>query len=90
MKLLEMGKDMKIKHSASSPPEKNMGTFFLKKPCMGEQTFFDKLMGGFSYMETMIRSCCEEGEVSQIYFPVILNTVNLRIFPGCGGRHAGK
>ena len=45
MKLLEMGKDMKIKHSLSSPPAKYGGTFFVKKIRMGEQTFLSKLVG---------------------------------------------
>ena len=46
MKLLEIGKDMKIKHSISSP-SKVWGIFFLKKICMGGgQTFWGKLMGG--------------------------------------------
>ena len=45
MKLLEMGKDMKIKHSVSSPPYKVWGTFSVQL-CMGEQTFLGKFMGG--------------------------------------------
>ena len=50
MKLLEMGKDMKIKHSVSSPPTKYEGTFFAKKLCMVER-FWANLWGMF-YMGT--------------------------------------
>ena len=49
MKLLEMGKDMKIKHSNN----KVWGKFFRKKKlCMREQTFFCKFIGGLFYMGT--------------------------------------
>ena len=44
MKLLEMGKDMEIKHSLSSRPTKYGGTFFVKKLCMVEQTVLGKFM----------------------------------------------
>ena len=45
--LKKMGKDMKIKHSVSIiPSAKVWGGFFLKKLCMGEQTFSEKFMGG--------------------------------------------
>ena len=37
--ILEIGKDLKIKHSVCSPPTKYGGTFFIVKLCMGEQTF---------------------------------------------------
>ena len=43
--LLEVGKDLKIKHSLSSPPANYGGTFFIKKLCIGEQTFLGKLFG---------------------------------------------
>ena len=52
MKILEMGKDMKIKHSVSSPPCKVWGNVFAKKLCMGEQVFLGKFMGGMFYMGT--------------------------------------
>ena len=39
MKLLEMGKDMKLKHSVSS-----WGDFFLKRALHREQTFLGKFM----------------------------------------------
>ena len=38
---------MKIKRSAPAPPWSNVGTFFLKKLLMGEQTFFGEFMGEF-------------------------------------------
>ena len=46
--LLEMGNDLKIKHNFFSPPNKLTkyeGTFFIKKLCMGEQTFLGKFLG---------------------------------------------
>ena len=47
MKLLEMGKDMKIKHNASSPPPtKYGGTFLVKRFCLGEH-FWENLWGMF-------------------------------------------
>ena len=55
--LLEMGKDLKIKHSVSSPPAKYWGTFFIKKLCMGEQTFLVNLFLGCFTWGLMIRSC---------------------------------
>ena len=56
MKLLEMEKDMNIKHSVSSPPVKYGGTFFVKKLCMGEQTFGGKFIRGCFTWGLMIRS----------------------------------
>ena len=50
MKLLEMVKDMKIKHSVSLSPKAWEDFFFLEKLFMGEQTFFGKFMGGLFYM----------------------------------------
>ena len=44
MKLLEMGRDMKVKHSVSSPPAKYGRTFFAKKLSIGKQTFLVKLI----------------------------------------------
>ena len=57
MELSEMGKDMKKKHSLSSPPTTHGGTFFVQKLCMEEQTFLGKLMGGCFIWWLMIRSC---------------------------------
>ena len=57
MKPLQMGKDMKIKHSVSSPLTKYGGTFFVKKLCMGEQTFLGKFMGEYFTWGLMVRSC---------------------------------
>ena len=56
MKLLEMGKDIKIKHRVSSPlpPTKSGGTFFAKKLCMREQAFFmGKCYGEMFYLGTI-------------------------------------
>ena len=44
-KLLEMGKDLKIRHSVSSPRTKYGGTFLIKKLCMEEQTFLGRFLG---------------------------------------------
>ena len=46
MKLLEMGKDMKIKQCLLSFLQSMGKLFFVKKLCMGEQTFLGKLLGG--------------------------------------------
>ena len=51
MKLLEIGKDMKITHSLSSPPEKVWGNF-CKKVLHGGTNFFGQIYGGFFYMGT--------------------------------------
>ena len=46
MKLLEMGKDMKIQHSVSSPPYKVQRNFFCKKDlCLGNKRFRKNLWG---------------------------------------------
>ena len=50
--LLEIGIDLKIKHSVSSPPYKVWETFFIKKLCMGEQTFLGKIFFEMFYMGT--------------------------------------
>ena len=58
MKLSEMRKDMKIKHSVSSvpPPLQCIGElFFVKKLCMGEQTLLGKFMGRCFTLELIIR-----------------------------------
>ena len=47
-------KDLKIKHSVSSPPYKIWETFFMKKLCMGEQTFLGKFFGGCFTWRLMI------------------------------------
>ena len=52
MKLLEMGKDMKIKHSVSSPPAKYGETFCREKALHGGANFFGKIYGGMFYMGT--------------------------------------
>ena len=51
-----MGKDLKVKHSVPLPPTKYGGTFFIKKLCMGEQTFLGKGLAGCFTWEPMIRS----------------------------------
>ena len=51
MKLLGMGKDMKIENSLYSPAAKYGGTFFMKKLCMGEQAILGKLMRVVSHCD---------------------------------------
>ena len=52
MKFLEMLKDMKIKHSASTSPYKVWRNFFCKKVLHGETNFFGQIYGGMFYMWT--------------------------------------
>ena len=52
MKLLEMGKDMKIKYTVSSRPTKYGQTFFVKKLCIGGTNFFGQIYRGMFYMGT--------------------------------------
>ena len=52
MKVLEMGKDMKIKHSVSSSPTKYGGTFFSKKALHLGTNFFGQIYGRMSYVGT--------------------------------------
>ena len=47
-----MGKDMKIKHSVSSPPAKYGETFCREKALHGGANFFGKIYGGMFYMGT--------------------------------------
>ena len=63
IKLLKMGKDMKIKYSVSSPlpSTKYGGSFFAKKLCMAEQTFLGKFIGGCFTWGPIIRSYKEGG-----------------------------
>ena len=51
MKRLEMGKDMKIKHSVSSPPAK-YGECFRKKALLGRIHFLGQIYGRMFYMGT--------------------------------------
>ena len=62
MKLLEMLKDVNIKHILSFP--KVWENFFpLKRLFMGEQTFLRKFMGDYFTWGLMIKSCKEGGKV---------------------------
>ena len=83
MKLLEMGKDMKINHSVSSPlpPRPKYGeTFFFKKPKKALHwgaNCFGKFMGKFLWANTwglMIRSCKVGGGSFANTFSSNLNT----------------
>ena len=66
--------------------KKHEGTFFLKKLCMGNKLFWANLWGMF-YMGTkdqIMQGCFTNA------FSSHPNTVNLRIFPGHGGRSTWK
>ena len=52
MKLLEMGKDVKIKHSVSSAPYKLCRNFFRKKVWHEGTNFFGQVYVGMFYMGT--------------------------------------
>ena len=94
IKLSEMGKDMKIKHSVSSPTRKVWGNFFLKNLFMGKKCMVGR--GGVSkYMGHILMfyigtndQIKQEGRKSfPNEFSSNLNTVDLKIFPCHGGRH---
>ena len=50
MKLLEMGKDMKIKHSVFSPLYKVWETVFSRKTLHGKRNVFRPIFWGMFYM----------------------------------------
>ena len=77
---------MKIKHSVSSK-RYEARTFFLKKLCMREQTFLRKVYRGLFYIGTNDQIMQEVGESFTNEFSSNLNTGNLKIFPGHGGRN---
>ena len=54
MKLLEIGKDMKIKYNVSfpNPPYKVWGNCFLKEALHGGTNFFRQIYGEMFYMGT--------------------------------------
>ena len=85
MKLLEMGKDMKIKHSVSSP--KCMGRLFLKNSLHGGANSLGQIYGGMFYMETNDQIKQRRRKSFTSAFSSNLNTANLRLFPGHGRRH---
>ena len=82
MKLLEMGKDMKLKDSVSNIPRKCGGTFFLKKLCRGNNLFWINLW-------RVVLHGVMQGQRKSFTnaFSSNLSTVNLKTFPGHGGRH---
>ena len=77
-KLLKIGKDMKIKHSVSSPPLQSIGELFSQKSfAWGNKHFGANLLGCFTW-GIMIRSC-KGGrlmvkrfqKLSRVIFPII-------------------
>ena len=88
---LEMGKDMQIKHSISSP-SKVWGDLFLKKALhgWGDKLFWVNLWEGLFYMRINNQIMEWEKKSFTNAFPINLNTVNLKIFPGHSRRHTFK
>ena len=89
MKLLEMAKDMKIKHSVSFSQKTNVWEdfFLLKRLFMGEQTFWGKFMGGLFYIGSNDQMLQGEKKSFTNAFFNNLNSVNLKNFRSHGGRH---
>ena len=87
MKLLEMGKDMKVKHSISNISPKVWGTFFLKKLWKGEKNIFGQICGGLFYMDCNDQIMQGWRKSFTDAFFSNPSTVNRKIFPGHGGRH---
>ena len=81
MKLLEMVKDMKMKHSVF---------FLLKKLFMWEQTFLGKFMGRLFYVGSNNQIMQEGRKSFTNTFSSNLNSVNLKNFPNQGERHTWK
>ena len=77
MKLLEMDKDMKIKHSVSFPLYKVWGNCFCKKVLHGETNFLGQIYGGMLYMETndQIVHRGKLGRVKLVFLPLTLTLV---------------
>ena len=85
IKLLQVGKIMKIKHSVSSPLQGisgGGGDFFLKKLCMRKQTSLSKFVGD------LLGESFTNGNSFELSSN--LNTVNLSILPGYDERDTRK
>ena len=87
MKLLEMVKDMKIKHSVSSPQKLWEEYFLLKKLFLVEQTFLGKFMEGLFYMGSHYHIMQGGRKSFTDAFSSNLSSVNLKIFIIHNGRH---
>ena len=87
MKLLEIVKDVKIKHSVSFPKKVWEKFFLLKKLFLVEQTFLGKFMGGLFYMGSRYHIMQGGRKSFTNAFSSNLNSVNLKIFSIHGGRH---
>ena len=74
MRLLEMEKDMKIKHSVSFPLYKAWGKCFCKNVLHGETNFLGQIYGGMFYMETnnQIVHRGKLGRVKLVFLSLIL------------------
>ena len=75
MKLLQMGKDMKIQHSISSPPRDYRGTFFAKKVLHGGTKVLGQIYGGIFYMGTNYQIMQGRTLMKLFFFSLILNLV---------------
>ena len=93
MKLLEMGKDMKIKHSISSapqpPPPTTYGGLFSQKALHEATNFLGQIYGGMFYIGTNDQIIQGGGSFSNA-FPSNMTTVNLGIFFKVNGKEVSK
>ena len=99
MKLLEMGKDMKIKHSISSTPQPpsptTYGGLFSQKALHEATNFLGQIYGGMFYIGTNDQIIQGGGGVSQTHYHIPsyssnMTTVNLRIFFKVNGKEVSK
>ena len=86
MKLLQLKRDMKIKHGVSSKRYEG-GDFFLRKALHERTDFLRKVYRGLFYIGTNDQIMQEVGESFTNEFSSNLNTGNLKIFSGHGGRN---
>ena len=71
MKLIEMGKYMKIKNSVSSTPPKYGGFFSYKDFAWGNKLFWANLWGIVLHRDLMIRSCMGGRKVSKKVYKIM-------------------
>ena len=79
-------KHMKIKYSVFTPQKVRKHLFSLKKAFHEEQTFLGKFMGGLFYIRSNDQIMQRGRKSFANAFSSNLNSVNLKISPGHGGR----
>ena len=87
MKILGMVKDMKLKHSFSSPQKIWEDFSLFVKLFVGEQTFLGKFMGGSFFMGSDDQIMQDGRKSFTNAFSSNLNSVNPKIFPGHDVKH---